>query len=68
MAALGVLLRITLILPLATVAVIVVLENFQLLPDRLIDIAYGLAIAVLIATFGRAVATACSRPTRPSGG
>ncbi len=65
LAALGVLLRITLILPLATVAVVMVLENFQLLPGRLIDIAYGLAIAVLIATFGRAVATSLLAPDTP---
>ncbi len=63
--ALGVLLRITLIPPLATVAVVAILENFQLLPGRLIDIGYGLAIAVLIATFGRAVATGLLAPDAP---
>ena len=65
LAALGVVLRMTLIPPLATVVVVAVLENFQLLPGRLIEIAYGLAIAVLISTFGRAVATGLLAPEAP---
>jgi len=44
-AAIGVMLRIALAVPLATLAAVKVLENFQLLPERLSEIAYGLAIA-----------------------
>ena len=64
-AALGVVLRIMLVAPLMTAAAIAVLENFQLLPDRLIEIAYGLAAAVAIATGGRAVATGVLAPEAP---
>jgi small-conductance mechanosensitive channel len=45
-AALGVILRIMLVAPLMTVAVIAVLETLQLLPHHLIELAHGLAAAV----------------------
>jgi small-conductance mechanosensitive channel len=65
LAALGVVLRIVLVTPLATAAAIAVLEHFGLLPDRLIEIAYGLAIGVAIAAAGRAVATGVLAPEAP---
>ena len=64
-AAIGVILRIMLVTPLLTVATIAVLENFQLLPDRLIEIAYGVGAAVVIAVSGRAVATGVLAPGAP---
>jgi len=64
-AALGVVLRIMLVAPLMTAAVVAVLEKFQLLPDHLLEIAYGLVAAVAIATGGRAVATGVLAPEAP---
>jgi potassium efflux system protein len=64
-AALGVVLRIILVAPLMTAAVIAVLERLQLLPDRLLEIAYGLVAAVAIAAGGRAVATGVLAPEAP---
>ena len=63
--AIGVMLRIALTAPLATLAAVKVLENFQLLPERLSEIAYGLAIAVAIAACGRAVAVGLLAPEAP---
>jgi potassium efflux system protein len=62
---LGVLARAALTAPLVTFAVIEVLEGFALLPDRLIEIAYGLGISVAIAAFGRAVTVAALAPDVP---
>jgi small-conductance mechanosensitive channel len=62
---LGVLLRAAITAPLITFAVIEVLESFSLLPDRLIEIAYGLGIAVAIASLGRALALAVLAPDAP---
>ncbi len=53
---LRVLLRIALTAPLTTLAVIVVLESFQLLPAGIVTIAYGIGVAVAIAALGRGVA------------
>ncbi len=64
-AAFAVMLRIALTAPLATWAAIAVFENFQLLPDRMIEIAYALAIAVAIAAAGRAVAAGVLAPEAP---
>jgi small-conductance mechanosensitive channel len=64
-AALGVILRIMLVAPLMTVAIIAVLETLQLLPHHLIELAHGLAAAVAIAAGGRAVATGVLAPEAP---
>jgi small-conductance mechanosensitive channel len=66
LASLGALARVALAAPLATFAAMEVLEAFALLPDRLIDIAYGFGIAVAIAAFGRAVAVGALAPQSPS--
>ena len=65
LASLGVLVRTALTAPLLTLAVIQVLELFALLPERAADIGYGLAIAVAIAAFGRAIAVAVLAPDAP---
>jgi small-conductance mechanosensitive channel len=65
LASLGVLMRTALTAPLLTLAVVQVLELFALLPERVTDIGYGLAIAVAIAAFGRAVAVAVLAPAAP---
>ena len=62
LASIGVLLRVAVTGPLAALAVIEVLEIFQLLPDRWVEIAYGLGIAVAVAAFGRAIAAAVFAP------
>ena len=41
------------------------LEIYQLLPDRWVEIAYGLGIAVAVAAFGRAVAGGVFAPDAP---
>jgi potassium efflux system protein len=62
---LGLLVQAALTAPLVAFAVIEVLDGFALLPDRLIDIAYGFGISVAIAAFGRAVAVAVLEPDAP---
>jgi potassium efflux system protein len=65
LASIGVFLRIAVTAPLAVLAGIEVLEAYQLLPDRWGEIAYGLGIAVVIASFGRAVAIGVLAPDAP---
>jgi potassium efflux system protein len=65
LASIRVFLRIAVTAPLAALAAIEVLEAFQLLPDRWGEIAYGLGIAVAVAAFGRAVASALLAPYDP---
>ena len=57
LASIGAFLRIAVTAPLVALVAIEVLEAYQLLPDRWLEIAYGLGIAVTIAAFGRAIAT-----------
>ena len=65
LASIGAFLRIALTAPLVTLAAIEVLVAFQLLPDRWVEIAYGLGIAVAIAAFGRAIASGVLAPDAP---
>ena len=65
LASIGAFLRVAVTGPLAALAVIEVLEAFQLLPDRWVEIAYGLGIAVAIAAFGRAIASGVFAPDAP---
>jgi potassium efflux system protein len=62
----GASLRIALTTPSAVAVVVAVLEGFDLLPDRLAEIAAGLVMAVAIAAFGRAVASGVLAPDEPS--
>jgi potassium-dependent mechanosensitive channel len=57
LASVGTFLRVAVTAPLMTFAAIEVLEAYQLLPDRWLEIAYGLGFAVAIAAFGRAIAS-----------
>src|SRR5712691_1356926 len=65
LSSIGVFLRIAVTAPLAALAVIEVLEAYQLLPDRWVEIAYGLGIAVAIAAAGRAIASGVLAPDAP---
>ena len=65
LASIGAFLRIALTAPLLTLAAIEVLVAFQLLPDRWVEIAYGLGIAVAIAALGRAIASGVLAPDAP---
>ena len=65
LASIGAFLRIALTAPLVTLAAIEVLVAFQLLPDRWVEIAYGLGIAVAIAALGRAIASGVLAPDAP---
>jgi potassium-dependent mechanosensitive channel len=58
-------LRIALTAPAVTFAAIELLEGFGLLPDRILQIAYGVGIAVAMAAFGRAVAFGVFAPDAP---
>ena len=51
--------------PLAVLAAIEVLEAFELLPGRWGEIAYGLGLAVVVASFGGAVAGGVLAPDAP---
>jgi potassium efflux system protein len=65
LASTGVFLLVAVTAPLVTLAAIEVLEAYQLLPGRWIEIAYGLGIAVAIAAFGRAIASGALAPDAP---
>jgi potassium-dependent mechanosensitive channel len=57
LASIGAFLRVAVTAPLVALAAIEVLEAYQLLPDRWLEIAYGLGIAVAIAAIARAIAS-----------
>jgi potassium-dependent mechanosensitive channel len=57
LASIGAFVRIAVTGPLAMLAVIQVLEAYQLLSDRWYEIAYGVGIAVVVTAVGRAVAS-----------
>ncbi|HEX2216193.1 MAG TPA: DUF3772 domain-containing protein [Xanthobacteraceae bacterium] len=52
--------------PLAVGAAILVLEAFGLLPERMAEIAEGLAVGVIVAAFGRGIARGLLAPDKPA--
>ncbi len=63
--ALMALLRIALTTPAMVAIAILVLDGFGLMPPRIMEMAFGLVIAVAMATFGRGVATGLFAPDHP---
>ena len=51
--------------PLATIAAVLALEAFGLLPARMGELAQGLIVAVIVAAFGRGVARGLLAPDKP---
>ncbi len=65
LASLGAFARGALKMPLIVVAMVQILEAFDLVPPRIDDIVQGLMIAVAVAAFGRGVARGALAPGRP---
>jgi len=61
-AALAVLLRLALAMPVAVIAAVIVLESCRLAPDNIVTLGFSLAAAVAVGSFGHAVAIALLAP------